>query len=510
MIDRILVHVALATLLAAPLAAQSKFEVADVHVSAPGTKRDGGFMAGGRIEMRGIPMLELISDAYGVDTDLIIGGPAWLTTDQFDITAKAPAGVTSEEKLPAMLKVLLEERFKLVAHMDKKDLPVFIMTAKSGAKLTKAAKDGLSRVVSVPGDSSMNNHLKFTGMTMEALAGYLPEAANNFVNHPVVDETHLKGAFDFQLDWMGINIYRRAKANPDGPPAVGVFEALQKLGLELKPGTRSLPVVIVESVNQVPTPNTEGVTAKIPAFPAEFEVAEVRLAKPISPPPPRPPGPRGLANEENGRLEVQSATLSGLITLAFDIDARLLMGAPKWMDEERFDLIAKSAPNLPDEVTRGMIRKVLLERFHLVTHNEEQAVPVYVLLAGKSPKLKLSDGAARSECRIENTDRRYYICQNTTVAQFVERLPMVAAAYLHPPVLDLTQIQGAYDFRLYWTPKGQLSTPSAAPIDAATTPVDETTVFEAVDKQLGLKLEEQKHPAQVLVVDKVERLAAAQ
>jgi uncharacterized protein (TIGR03435 family) len=194
--------------------------------------------------------------------------------------------------------------------------------------------------------------------------------------------------------------------------------------------------------------------------------------------------------------------------MAFDIDPHLLIGAPKWMTEERFDAIAKSAPDLPQQVMQGMLKKVLVDNFHLTTHNEEQTVPIYVLLAGKTPKIKPTNGAARSECKIENTDRRYYICVNTTMAQFAERLPGVSAAYLHPPVLDQTALPGAYDFRLYWTPKRQLSAPSAAPIEVATTPVDETTLFDAVDKQLGLKLEEQKHPEQVLVVDKVEHLPA--
>jgi uncharacterized protein (TIGR03435 family) len=92
------------------------------------------------------------------------------------------------------------------------------------------------------------------------------------------------------------------------------------------------------------------------------------------------------------------------------------------------------------------------------------------------------------------------------MAQFVERLPAVSAAYIHPPVLDLTGLSGAYDFQLYWTPKRALSNADAkAPSDAASTPVDEVTVFEAVDKQLGLKLAEQKHPVPVVVIDKAER-----
>jgi uncharacterized protein (TIGR03435 family) len=51
------------------------FEVADVHVSAPGTSQDGDFLPGGRLELHGFTMLDLITYAYGVDDDLVFGGP---------------------------------------------------------------------------------------------------------------------------------------------------------------------------------------------------------------------------------------------------------------------------------------------------------------------------------------------------------------------------------------------------------------------------------------------------
>jgi uncharacterized protein (TIGR03435 family) len=309
---------------------------------------------------------------------------------------------------------------------------------------------------------------------------------------------------------MGINIYRKAKANPDGPPAVGALDAVEKIGLHVEPGKRLLPVIVVESVNEIPAPNAPGVTAKLPAFPTEFEVAEVRPAKPLTLPAGQQPGPLGQAVFENGRVEFMSATLKALIALAFNVDQRMLTGAPKWMDEDRFDIIAKTAPTGPLEALRGMLKALLIARFQLVTHSEEQPVPVYVLEAGRKPKLKESDGAARSDCSIVNTDRRYYVCKNVTMAQFAESLPNVSAAYIHPPLLDLTGLKGAFDFQLYWTPKNALSSATAKPADTAAIPVDELTVFEAVDKQLGLKLEEQKHPVPVIVIDRVERTPAEQ
>jgi uncharacterized protein (TIGR03435 family) len=163
MTKRLLAGASLAILLAGLLGAQSNtkspaFEVADVHASAPGTKPgDAVDAALGRVELRASTMLDLIAYAYNVDQDNVMGGPTWLTSDRFDIIAKAPAG-TPEDKLPEMVKNLLGERFQLTVHQDKKDLPVFILTAKKGVKLTPAAKEGEPGVSRGEGDPALNIH----------------------------------------------------------------------------------------------------------------------------------------------------------------------------------------------------------------------------------------------------------------------------------------------------------------------------------------------------------------
>jgi uncharacterized protein (TIGR03435 family) len=496
------------------------FEVADVHVTPPGgITNDDGFMPGGRYEKRGATMVDLISDAYGVDEKMVVGGPGWLASDRFDIIAKSPGNVASEEVLQSMLKSLLADRFQLVVHKDKKDMPVFVLTvAKKGPKLPAAAKEGPPNATRGTGDPALNIHWVLGSYTMEALAQFLPQAANNFVTHPVVDETNLKGAYDFHLDWMGRNIYNAAKANPDGPKAVSPFDALEAIGLKLDPGTHPMPVLVVDKVNETPTPNAPNVVSKIPSFPTEFDVAEVRPAKPgaaeaamtkaMGGGVPAKLGPLGFLDFQNGRIQMLGATLRGLVTFAYNVDDRWIVGAPKWMAEDRFDIIAKGPPTVTEEAVRVMLKNLLVERFKLAAHSEDQPMPVFVLLAGKSPKLKQSDGTARSECNIVNTDRRNYVCTNTTMAQFGERLPTRAAAYVHPPVLDLTGLKGAYDFQLYWTPRNVLSRGGGNTGGAtaeAVAPTGDVTLFEAVDKQLGLKLEEQKHPVPVLVIDKADR-----
>jgi uncharacterized protein (TIGR03435 family) len=357
---------------------------------------------------------------------------------------------------------------------------------------------------------------------MSDLAERLPNMAPNFVNHPVIDETGLKGSYDIDIAWMGRGVYNAAKANPDGPPAVGIYEALAKLGLKLEAAKRQQPALVIDSLNETPTPNAEGVTAKIPTFPTEFDVAELRPAKPgavetamasrSGGQPQVSLGTMGYMNFQNGRIEMLGTTLRGLITLAYEVEDRWIVNPPKWASEDRFDLIAKTGRDVPFEAIRGMLKKVIEDGFSLAVHKEDQAMPVYVLSASKKPKLKPSDGKSRSECNIVFTDQRNYVCTNTTMAQLAERLPNVAAAYVHPPIVDATELTGAFDFQFYWTPKNALqSSRGGAASESspqASTPVNELTVYEAVDKQLGLKLEEQKHPVPVLVIDIATQLPA--
>jgi len=469
------------------LALGQSFATVDVHPSAPGTAERGGFFPGGRFDLRGATMLTLIAMAYGVDTGRILGGPAWLNTSRFDVIAQAPSATPSAEALQAMLQALLADRFQLAAHHDQKDMPVYLLTvAKGGPKLQEAAKpDDPAGCPRVTGDPGLN-HRACHNSKITAMIKLLPQAAGNYVDHPVVDMTGLTGSYDFQLDWMGKGPYLAAKANPDGPAAVSIFDAIERLGLKLSPGAQPTPVIVVDKVNQKPTADAPGVTRKTPIVPTEFEAAEVR--------PSRPGDVQNYSHSQNGRLELQGFTLKGLISMAFQVEDNAVTGGPKWLDTDRFDVIAKAAVPAPASM-EGMLKTLIVQRFKLATHNDQQPLPVFALVLGKgAPKLRKSDGSARSECKrglgpIGIT----FTCRNTTLAQLAELLPNVAGAYITHPMVDLTGLEDAYDFDLTWTPKNRL--PDAGGL----------TVFEAIDKQLALKLEERKHPMPVIVIDHVER-----
>jgi uncharacterized protein (TIGR03435 family) len=107
---------------------------------------------------------------------------------------------------------------------------------------------------------------------------------------------------------------------------------------------------------------------------------------------------------------------------------------------------------------------------------------------------------------------RNLTCQNATMAQFTEKLREAAPAYFDHLIVDMTGLKGGYDFVVSWAPRQRtrVAPPRAdgAP-EATSTPSDpsnDLTVFEAVEKQLGLKLSKQQQPAMVLVIDKLERV----
>jgi uncharacterized protein (TIGR03435 family) len=144
------------------------------------------------------------------------------------------------------------------------------------------------------------------------------------------------------------------------------------------------------------------------------------------------------------------------------------------------------------------------------------------LTAGKNPKLRDADPAARSECTISRGQNgkgpvamplKVYTCRNTTMARFAELIRPQAAGYLKNPVVDQTGLKGGYDFTLSWT-RNDISTAAQnhKPEDGAPgDPTGAITVFEAVEHQLGLKLEGgKKYPLPVLIVDRAEPVTADQ
>ena len=215
--------------------------------------------------------------------------------------------------------------------------------------------------------------------------------------------------------------------------------------------------------------------------------------------------------------------MSILIEEAWDIPwaptNEVLPGAPKWVDSSRFDIVAKTAPGeggVSNSDIRRMLRALLIERFRMVTHYEDRLGPTYELVAAH-PKLKEADPSRRTGCTVDHNLElgpalsRLIICQNTTMAQFADQLQRLALEYTnwtrsHRHHGD----QGAWDFSVRFSPPsllqntgggGNTADPSgAAPAD----PNGAISLFDALQKQLGLKLEMRKRMTPMLVIDHIE------
>jgi uncharacterized protein (TIGR03435 family) len=203
----------------------------------------------GRVDADGINftnmMLRLyIQRAFGIKPYQLIG-PDWIDTERFVIVAKASAPAP-QEKLMEMLRTLLAERFKLAFHRETKEIPVYaLVVTKNGPKLKEATDDGPSNA-----DGGDNGELIFSRVTMDILAGVLAAS----VDRPVVDETGLKGKYNFALAWAE----RKRKGGPmesASPDAPSVFTALQEsLGLKLEPRRAPVEIFVIDHVER-PTEN---------------------------------------------------------------------------------------------------------------------------------------------------------------------------------------------------------------------------------------------------------------
>jgi uncharacterized protein (TIGR03435 family) len=252
---------------AAPLA----FEVATVKVSDPQPMDSIRVSMGsdpGRINYGYVTLRELLARAYQMK-QIQISGPSWIDSARYDVTAKIPEGAV--DQVPAMLRTLLEERFRLKTHRETKELPIYELAAgKGGPKLEEAKnKDAGARVMMEHGNDG-NMHASVQSVTMARLTDIL----GRWVDRPVIDKTNLTGSYDITLDlamqdlqgMRGAVVMHGAMAGPGGggpsagpapeqAPSGSLFTSIQKLGLKLEGKKSPVDLLIVDSAEQKPIEN---------------------------------------------------------------------------------------------------------------------------------------------------------------------------------------------------------------------------------------------------------------
>ena len=281
------------------------------------------------------------------------------------------------------------------------------------------------------------------------------------------------------------------KLSSDGKSIVGSWSQ----------GPNPLPLNLARA-----TPETEWTipapTQKLPPMDANaspsFEVATIKPSKPDEP---------GKAFLVHGRrFQTINTTLSEMISFAYGVHSKQVVGAPAWAAAEKFDIDGQpdgeGAPS--DKQWKGMLQKLLVERYKLTLHHDKKELSVYVLsIAKNGPKLTKSEGDPNG---LPGLFFRALGALNVRNASMADFAGLMQQAVLDRPVLDQTGLAGRFDFTLNWTPDdsqfGGMGAKIPPPTDSATAPPN---LYTAIQEQIGLKLDATKAPADVLVIDHVEK-----
>lgn len=256
-----------------PFAAAQTFEVATIKPAPESALRSllpgltppcsggPGTSSPLRLSCTGFTLHRLIEYAYDVRSAQV-DGPGWMDEQNFDVVASVPAGATSAEAR-AMMQRLLAERFHLQLRRERKVQPLYRLTiAKSGFKraliddLTeekRAAAELQSRSAFMKGSQeriARGDSRPWFRLVVIGPREKFVEVISRRLDHPVLDETALKGSYDFSAEWLTGDV-----VNPGGP-APDMFAALEEqLGLKLERTQGELDLILVESASKLPDEN---------------------------------------------------------------------------------------------------------------------------------------------------------------------------------------------------------------------------------------------------------------
>ncbi len=285
------------------------------------------------------------------------------------------------------------------------------------------------------------------------------------------------------------------KLSSDGNTIAGTWtQGPNPLALPL---TRATP----ETEWTIPTPPPPIPPMAANADPS-FEVATIKPSKPDD--------QRKAFIVNGNQFHIINQPLTQIISFAFDVQAKQVIGLPDWADSDKFDIDGKpdgeGAPS--GKQWKTMIQKLLADRFQFKFHKDKKELSVYVLSVSKTgqkmtkddsnpnglPALFFQGGLGKLNVR------------NALMTDFTG---LMQSAVLDRPVLDQTGLAGRWDFTLNWTPDdsqfGGMGAKVPPPTDSADAPPN---LYTAIQEQIGLKLDATKAPADVMVIDHVEKPSA--
>jgi len=227
-----------------------------------------------------------------------------------------------------------------------------------------------------------------------------------------------------------------------------------------------------------------------------FEVATIKPSMPGDERPPR-------IQIQNRRGFAINRTVMELITYSHELHRGQVVNAPGWL-EEQYDITAQPGGEGQPSSRQWhtMVRKLLVDRFKLSARVEKRSISVYELTVRDAPRsLAPGTGDPGGPANLAMRAQGRFAARNASMGDFAGEL----GAFLDRPVVDRTGIPGRYDFTLAWT----IDEFQSARLKAFPAPPrgngDVPNLFTAIQEQLGLKLDTTNAPAEVLVIDRIER-----
>jgi uncharacterized protein (TIGR03435 family) len=193
------------------------------------------------------PLTVVITSAYRVHSDQLVGGPSWIKSDHWDIIAKTDRPATWDQQ-NKMLQPLLADRFKLKVHWETRQLPQYeLVVAKGGPKLPESSASG--NPSGPPAGTKIRRGLiDAHGITSAEFAFWL----RGELGRPVVDRTGLTGKYDFKVEWLPDESQPNSGGDAPPPDSGGpsIFAAIRELGLRLRAIKGPVPVLVIDHVEK--------------------------------------------------------------------------------------------------------------------------------------------------------------------------------------------------------------------------------------------------------------------
>ncbi len=234
------------------------FEVASITPCAPGTPAPPMEHAGitdftspgGRFTARATTVQFLMEWAYGIQPAQHSGGPAWLSSDRFDVIAKAPGNATDDE-IRKMVQTLPEDRFRLKFHREHREIAAYVISKGKDAPKLAAPKDGEAHGMRFAPHASAD--LKITTYTIVAMRYSVGQLADTFARQlgsVIVDDTGLQGEFDFTFDLTPDD----STPNPMDPTLL--MRALrEQIGFSIKSQKTPVDIFVVDGAEKLTAGN---------------------------------------------------------------------------------------------------------------------------------------------------------------------------------------------------------------------------------------------------------------